>query len=404
VKACGLIVEYNPFHHGHIYHIQEAQKVSGADCMIAVMSGSFLQRGEPAIMDKFHRAKTALASGADIVLELPYPYAVQSSDLFAKGAVQTLHEVGVENICFGSESGDISHFITSYTNFKESESSYKHVLHEQMKSGNSFPEASRIAYQQIGLTNEQMDLSQPNNILGFSYIKTIFEHNLPIKPLTIKRTSSHYHDETITSTIASATSIRKQLFQQALISPETAATIPEETINQLAHYKDEATLWHSWEKYFHLIHYRVLTMSLSELAAIQGVDEGLEHRLKKTAHKATSFSNWMEAIKTKRYTWTRLQRMFVHLLTNTKKTDIAASLKNDSVPYVRLLGFTKKGQTYLHTIKKNMDVPVLTALHRHTNPMLAIEERASHAYYSVLPPENRDTLFKQELQAPIKAE
>src|SRR5690625_7285920 len=106
--------------------------------MIAVMSGSFLQRGEPAIMDKFHRAKTALASGADIVLELPYPYAVQSSDLFAKGAVQTLHEVGVENICFGSESGDISHFITSYTNFKESESSYKHVLHEQMKSGNSF--------------------------------------------------------------------------------------------------------------------------------------------------------------------------------------------------------------------------------------------------------------------------
>jgi len=402
VKACGLIVEYNPFHHGHVYHIHEAQKVSRADCMIAVMSGPFLQRGEPAIMDKFHRAKAALASGVDIVLELPYPYAVQSSDLFAKGAVQTLHEVGVENICFGSESGDISHFITGYTKFTENESAYKHVLHEQMKGGNSFPESSRIAYQQIGLTNKKMDLSQPNNILGFSYVKTILEHHLPIKPLTIKRTNSHYHDETITSTIASATSIRKQLFQQAVISPETAATMPEETINQLAHYQDEASLWHSWEKYFDLIHYRVLTMSLAELSAIQGVDEGLEYRLKKTARKATSFLNWMEEIKTKRYTWTRLQRMFVHLLTNTKKADIEASVKKDSVPYVRLLGLTKKGQAYLHTNKKNMNVPVLTALHRHTNPMLAIEERASHAYYSVLPPKNRNTLFKQELQAPIR--
>src|SRR5699024_12613097 len=113
-----------------------------------------------------------------------------------------------------------------------------------------------------------------------------------------------------------------------------------------AHYKDEATLWHSWEKYFHLIHYRVLTMSLSELADIQGEDEGLEHRLKKTAHKSTSFSNWMEAIKTKRYTLTRLQPMFIHLLTNTKKTDITASLNNNYVPYVQLLVFKKKVQAY----------------------------------------------------------
>lgn len=404
MKACGLIVEYNPFHHGHIYHIQEAQKVSDADCMIAVMSGSFLQRGEPAIMDKFHRAKSALASGVDVVLELPYTYAVQNSDLFAKGAVQTLQQIGVHNICFGSESGDISHFITSYTSFKENEPAYQHVLHEQLKKGHSFPEASRTAYHQIGLTNKQMDLSQPNNILGFSYVKTILEYHLPIKPLTIKRTNSHYHDETITSMIASATSIRKQLFRQGLISPETAVTIPEETKNQLVQYKAAATLWHSWEKYFQLIHYRVLTMSLSELRAIQGVDEGLEHRLKKTARKATSFLNWMEAIKTKRYTWTRLQRMFTHLLTNTKKSDMEASTKKDSVPYVRLLGFTKKGQTYLHHIKKNMNVPLLTSLHRHTDPMLAIEERASYAYYSILPPEKRDLLFKREFQAPIRME
>lgn len=402
MKACGLIVEYNPFHHGHVYHIQEAKKASQADCMIAVMSGSFLQRGEPAIIDKFHRTKAALVSGIDIVLELAYPYAVQSSDLFAKGAIQTLHEIGISNICFGSESGNVSHFITSYTIFKEKESIYKKILHEHLEQGSSFPEASKKAYQQIGLTNDQMDLSQPNNILGFSYVKTILEHNLPIKPLTIKRTNSHYHDQTITSTIASATSIRRQLFHDAHISPETAATIPDETRKQLEQYNDQATLWHTWEYYFPLVHYRVMTMTLEELSAIQGVDEGLEHRIKKTARKATSFLNWMEAIKTKRYTWTRLQRTFVHILTNTKKIEIEAFVNAGSVPYVRLLGLNKKGQSYLHTIKKEMNVPIITSLHRNMHPMLTMEERASRAYYSVVPPTKREQLFKRELQSPIR--
>lgn len=402
MKACGLIVEYNPFHYGHEYHIQEAKKASQADCIIAVMSGSFLQRGEPAIIDKFHRTKAALASGIDIVLELAYPYAVQSSDLFAKGAVQTLHEIGVSSLCFGSESGNVSHFITSHTIFKEKESIYKKILHEHLDQGKSFPEASKKAYQQIGLTGDQMDLSQPNNILGFSYVKTILEHQLPIKPLTIKRTNSHYHDQTITGSIASATSIRKQIFHDTCISPATAATVPGETRKQLEQYREQATHWHTWENYFPLVHYRVMTMTLAELAAIQGVDEGLEHRIKKTAGKATSFLNWLEAIKTKRYTWTRLQRIFVHILTNTKKTEIDAFVKSDSVPYVRLLGLTKKGQAYLHTQKKEMNVPIITSLRRNMHPMLAVEERATHAYYSVVPPMNRNLLFKQELQSPIR--
>src|SRR5690625_3404959 len=175
VKACGLIVEYNPLHNGHLYHIKEARNISQAECMIAVMSGSFLQRGEPAIIDKFHRTNAALASGVDIVLELPYPYAVQSSDLFAKGSVKTLYEVGVENICFGSEQGDISHFITSYNIYKDHQDTYRHELKNYLQQGMSFPQASKHAYKKIGLTHQDMDLSQPNNILGFSYIKTILD-------------------------------------------------------------------------------------------------------------------------------------------------------------------------------------------------------------------------------------
>lgn len=401
MHACGLIVEYNPFHNGHVYHIQEARKTADADCMIAVMSGDFLQRGEPAIIDKFHRARAALETGIDLVLELPYPYAVQSSDLFAKGSVQTLHQAGVDSICFGSESGDISHFITSYEIFKENEAIFKDILQIGLQKGLSFPEASRHAYEKIGLSAGDIDLTKPNNILGFSYVKEILEQLLPIKPLTITRTSSGYHQQTITDSIASATSIRKELLTHESLTPAANAAMPDATIKQLKDYITNASSWHSWENYFQIVHYRVMTMSERELANIHGVDEGLEYRIKKTAKQAESIHDWIEKIKTKRYTWTRLQRIFVHILTNTKKADIKEIESASTIPYIRLLGMTKTGQNYLNGIKQNKDVPIITGFSRKNHPVLQMEEKAVNAYYSILSPKNRQKLFKQELQAPL---
>lgn len=404
MKACGLIVEYNPFHNGHVYHIQKAKVASDADCMIAVMSGSFLQRGEPAIIDKFHRAKAALNCGIDIVIELPYAFAVQNSDLFAKGSVQSLHEIGASSICFGSESGDVSNFITNYEIFKEKETFYKKTLKYYLGVGLSFPEASKYAYQKIGLTDQDIDLSKPNNILGFSYVKTILDNSLPMKALTIKRTNNNYHDKHITSSIASATSIRNKLFKNDSITTEVKSTIPEATINQLQLYKNVAGTWHTWEKYFQLLHYRVMTMSMEELAAIHGVDEGLEYRIKKTGKEATSFGDWVRAIKTKRYTWTRLQRMFVHILTNTTKEDMKSIKEDTSVPYIRLLGLTETGKTYLNFQKKQMGVPSISKLSSNMHPMLSQEERATNAYYSILPPAKKNLLRHQELEPPIIVE
>ncbi|TMN23479.1 nucleotidyltransferase [Lentibacillus cibarius] len=401
MKACGLIVEYNPFHNGHVYHVRQSRDASNADCLIAVMSGSFLQRGEPAIIDKFHRTKAALLEGVDIVLELPYLYAVQSSDLFAEGAVRTLHESGVSSICFGSESGNTQHFMEGYDVFRQNEPFYRELLQDYLKQGIAFPEASRLAYQKIGLTTEEMDLSQPNNILGFSYVQTIMDAHLPITPLAIKRKKSNYHDEEITGPIASATSIRSKLLADHDISEDVAATMPNATIRQLHEYKWQAGCWHAWEGYFHLIHYRVMTMTTEELAAIHGVDEGLEYRIKKTARGVTSFYEWMQRIKTKRYTWTRLQRMFAHILTNTTKTDMYQLKNTTTVPYVRLLGMTRNGQTYLNAQKKEMNVPLVSKLSHHINPLLFIEEKASNAYYSMLPADKREKLRKQELQPPI---
>ncbi|WP_010096805.1 nucleotidyltransferase [Ornithinibacillus scapharcae] len=401
MDACGLIVEYNPFHNGHAYHINQAKQESGADCIIAVMSGSFLQRGEPAIMDKFHRAKAALSAGIDIVVELPYVYAVQSSDLFAKGSVMTLFELGVNSICFGSESGTITPFIHAYESYHSNSETYKARLKMALQEGKSFPDASKLAYDSIGLVQNDMDLSMPNNILGFSYVRTILENELPIQPITIKRKNSEYHDTEINGSIASATSIRKQLFEHHMNISELEFTMPPSTVQELVAYERKASTLHHWERYFPLLHYRVMTMTPEELSLIQGVDEGLEHRIKRTAKDATSFNNWVERIKTKRYTWTRIQRIFVHLLTNTKKDTIYTLTSSFSVPYIRLLGLTTTGKAYLNRRKKELNVPLYPKITRNPHPMLEVEERATNAYYSILPPANRYALIEQELKGPI---
>lgn len=401
MKACGLIVEYNPFHNGHAYHIEEARKATGADCIVAVMSGSFLQRGEPAIIDKFHRTKAALQSGIDLMLELPYVYAVQNSDLFAEGAVRTLHEAGVTSICFGSESGEIADFLESYDIHEQKKPIYEQTLKEFLAQGYSFPEASRHAYGSIGLTTDKMDLSRPNNILGYSYVKTILSGGLSIEPITIRRTNNDFHDESINGSIASATSIRKRLLDTGGISEDSGNALPAPSIEQLEHYSASATVWHHWESYFPLLRYRVLTMSLEQLRQIEGVDEGLEHRIKKTASEVHSFSSWVHAVKSKRYTWTRLQRIFVHLLTNTSRHQHPL-FPNGSVPYVRILGMNQKGQEYLNGQKKRMQVPLVSRLSRKPDhPFLETEERATRAYYSILPAELQNSHFKEEINLPI---
>ncbi|WP_345238773.1 nucleotidyltransferase [Pontibacillus salipaludis] len=401
MKSCGLIVEYNPFHFGHQYHLKQSKEASGADCMIAVMSGNFLQRGEPAIIDKWHRAQIALSQGVDIVLELPYAFAVQNSDLFAKGAVFTLHEIGIDTICFGSEQGDITPFTKAYDYLNSHQEHYKDSLHHFLDQGYSFPEASRHAYKAIGLSEESIDLTQPNNILGFSYTKTILDYKLPITPMTIKRTKSGYHDETISHKIASATSIRKSILKQQEMTAEAEGSLPPASVNLLKEYGDKANGWHYWERYFPLLHYKLTTLYPEEIRTFHGVEEGLEFRLKHTIQEATTFEEWMNLLKTKRYTWTRLQRTITHILTNTKKDELHSLHELEQVPYVRLLGMSKTGRTYIKEQKKKMNVPILTNLQSGDHEFVTIEERSVDAYLSCLPLEQKKSLRKREIGPPV---
>jgi len=397
VKACGLIVEYNPFHNGHLYHVNEAKETTQADCMIAVMSGSFLQRGEPAIIDKFHRTKAALKSGVDLLVELPYAYAVQSSRYFAKGALLTLDALQTKYVCFGSESGDINQFYKGVEQRQNKKELYDETIQTFLQSGLSYPLASQQAYEAIGIS--ELDLFQPNNILGFSYVNTIVEENLPIKARTIKRKSSHYHDNEIESSIASATSIRRELTDGQLSSKAMNA-LPEATVQQLENYRKKASIWHDWEQYFPLLYYRITTMTREELANIHGVDEGIEGRLINTIYDVHSFAELIKKMKTKRYTYVRLQRMFTHILTNTTKEQIAHFFSRATLPYVRLLGMTKRGQQYLNESKKSRTVPLVSNLNN-KQKALYLDERALHVYYSILPVDKSIALRKQEFQLPI---
>ena len=400
MKSCGLVVEYNPFHNGHLYHVKEARKITQADVIIAIMSGSFLQRGEPAIVDKYHRTKMALQSGVDLVIELPYAFAVQNSRLFAKGAVQLLHALNSTHICFGSESGKIDPFMTHYKHMKQNKSQYQHTLKSLLSQGLSFPAASKHALE-ITLPELSLDITKPNNILGFSYVKEILDANLPIQIHTIKRIHNDYHDVKITNSIASATSIRTELFKEKSSQQAIQSTIPQTTHKQLMSYKKKVGIWHHWEHYFPYLHYQVIKMSTNDLAQIEGVDEGIEHRLKRTATSANSFTDWMEQLKTKRYTWTRLQRMFVHILTHTTKQQLEPLKELNKMPYIRVLGMNTIGQKYLNEQRNRRIAPFISRYSSNMHPLLAIEEKVSRVYYCPLPHNKQKKMIRQEFRGPI---
>ncbi|PAD39961.1 nucleotidyltransferase [Terribacillus sp. 7520-G] len=393
MKSCGLIVEYNPLHNGHVYHIQQAQKLTGSDCMIAVMSGNFTQRGEPAILHKFSRTKTALSAGIDLVIELPFLFAVQHADLFAKGAVSILHALQADHLVFGSEDGSIAAFHRALSGQQANQAAFESVLKQKLGNGLSYPEANRAAYEAVGM-DSSLDLGSPNNILGFAYMKAAEELGTRLQVHTIRRIEAGYHDQSISGPIASATSIRTAWLDNDKEAVKQA--VPGSTYELLS-----GEYLHGWEEYFPLLRYLILTRPAEMLRQIQGMEEGLEYRFKKYINQSQDFKHFLTLIKTKRYTWTRLQRVCVHLLSNTQKQFADEHLEGPACPYIRVLGMTKKGQAFLASRKKQLDVPLYTQLKDGVHPISDLELQAADAYYSILPPEIAAASRRQEISPPI---
>ncbi len=399
MKAVGLIVEYNPFHNGHAYHLQSAKETAQADVVVAVMSGNFLQRGEPALVSKWVRTKMALLNGVDIVLELPYQFATQKAETFANGAVSILDAIGCHSLCFGSESGDITSFVQTVDYLDSHKEIFDENIKKNIKTGVSFPKALSLSFQSLSSTENLVSLEKPNNILGFHYIKALKHQKSPIIPLTVKRKNADYHDEHFaTETIASATSIRKALFASKENNSPIEQYVPDATSRLLKEYLNDYGNFHEWEHYWNYLRLRLLHCKPEDLREIYEVEEGIEHRLIAVALEATNFKEFMQKIKTKRYTWTRLQRICLHILTNTKKADMIRT--TDKATYLRLLGMTAIGKEYLNKFKSQFTLPLISKLSAYKENDIYLDIKASRVYSFGLGNQTQNKLLNQEFKQP----
>ncbi len=398
MKAVGLIVEYNPFHNGHLYHLTQSKLQTEADVTIAVMSGSFLQRGEPAIVNKWARTEMALRGGVDLVIELPYIYSTQHAQHFAEGAVTILEALQCDYFCFGSENGSISMFVDKWREMTENEALLNEQIRTYSKQGHSYPKAVSLALKALNLSKENdIDLTKPNNILGYQYVRAAMVNQFHIKPALITRMGANYHDTQLPAgQIASATSIRQALSQE---NKDIKPFMPVSTYNILQDYYRTYRTLHQWEQYYPLLQYQLLSSSPEELEQIYEVEEGIQHRLKEAALLSSSFEQFIMKVKTKRYTLTRLQRMCVHILTNSKKEKIKSLINYPS--YIRILGFNEKGRHYLNKNKKSFGLPLISKVSSAEHPALALDIQAATIHALAVPVPHQNELIQREYKQVI---
>ncbi|MCD8509668.1 MAG: nucleotidyltransferase [Bacillus sp. (in: Bacteria)] len=402
MNILGIVVEYNPFHYGHLHHLKASIKETEADITVAVMSGSFLQRGEPALTDKWTRTRMALQAGIDIIIELPYIYSTQKAEIFADGAVSLLNAIGCNQICFGSESGEVDLFEASVLKVKEHEKELDKEIQNHLKTGVSYPRAFSQAFQSVFRNIDVIDLSQPNNILGFHYVKAIHKLDAAIRPFTVKREKAQYHDKELTTgqIIASATAIRKKLIIEGEQLEGIYQYLPPFTLKELKRHLTNQESFVHWENHFPYLQYKLLTSSSSELKEIYECEEGLEYRVLKYIEHADSFLDLMEKMKTKRYTWTRLQRFFVHTLLNTSKAFMEEHCHPLTPAYIRILGMSEEGQQFLSTRKKELDIPLATRASELNHPVLHKDTLASQLHS--LPYRQQTSLQEEYKRVPIR--
>ncbi|MGN1390815.1 MAG: nucleotidyltransferase [Sharpea porci] len=355
MRILGIVAEYNPFHKGHLYHLKQAQEHIKPDVTIVVMSGSFVQRGEIAIIDKWTRSFVAVEYGVDLVVELPTVYALESADYFAKSSIELLHLLGVTDIVFGSETGEIAQFIDIAHTIKSNNDVYNTLVKESMQKGLRYPDACNQALS----TLMQREVRTPNDLLALAYTKEVIFNNYPIRLHAIKRTSD-YHSETI-ETFASATALRKALKENKDVSDQLPGYI---------YYKDKPLL--DTNAFFPYLKYNILIND--QLANIHLVDEGIENLLKETINQAENIDELIHLLSSKRYTRARITRMLAHILLNNTKEEVTKAMHFSQI---RPLAFSQNGANYLRQIKKSCPLPITTKILNKKDPMYHIEAKAT---------------------------
>ena len=361
-KVVGIIAEYNPFHNGHSYHIQNTKAQTGADFVVAVMTGNFTQRGNTSVINKWEKTKMALNGDADLVIELPTIYSVSSAENFANGAVKILNELGiVDTISFGMEADDIS-TLNNIANVLYTEPfEYKTILEQELSKGNSFPKARSNALMMYlnDIKRYANILKGSNNILAIEYLKALKKQKSNLVPFGLKREKVYYNSTKIIDEYASSTGIRDLLLHNQL--EEARKVIPAKSYSILLNNLRQGTYVLDIIAYNDEILYKLRNMTVNQIANLPDVNEGLEYLIKDISNKTNNLIELINGIKSKRYTQTRIQRILLYALLGITKEDMDMSKK--VIPYIRVLGCSEKGKLLLSQI--NSKAKVITSLKKY---------------------------------------
>lgn len=363
MKICGLITEYNPFHNGHVHHMEEARRVTGCDYLIVVMSGNYVQRGTPAVIDKYERTRMALNGGADLILELPVLFSTGSAEVFAAAAVSLLNQLGcVDTICFGSEIGEIEPLRQIARVLNEEPTAFREDLRLFLRSGMNYPAARATALMEL-LADEIDDLEEilqsPNNILGIEYLRALDRFQSSIVPYTIKRWKTE-HDSTETNdNVASATTLRNMLYEEDGVERITPYVTPF-TAREFALKFGFCTPVRA-NDFSQLLQYKLMTEK-DHLTDYLDFAPELKERVINILPEIYTFKEWAESLKTKSFTRTRINRALLHLLLNIRESDLKDYIDEDYCMYMRILGFRREAIPLLSEIKQNTNLPMISKM------------------------------------------
>ena len=374
----GIICEYNPFHNGHLYQIKKIKETYKDSLIIVCLSSCFMQRGEASILNKWDKTRLAIESGVDLVLELPFAFATQYQDIFAKGALTILNHLKIDTLVFGSECDDVE-LLKNLASIQLKDDGYNHLVKRYLDLGLNYPTSLSKALFDIS----GVKLDKPNDLLALAYIKEIIKNNYDIEPFSIRRTSD-YHNSNLDSDIVSASTIRKLLKDGVNVNNY----LPYNIYDYLSEIDED--------KYFALLKYQIIN-NIDCLDKFQTVDEGIENRIIKYINMVNSKEELILKVKSKRYTYNKINRMFTHILTNFTKEDA----KDLEIEYLRVLGFNTRGKNYLNKIKKDIGIPIINKYIPNMYKSLDIEFRVSLIYSLILKDKGDDFLKREYRNKPV---
>lgn len=359
----GIVAEYNPFHNGHLFQLENARKQTGADYTVIAMSGNFMQRGTPALLDKYKRTEMALRNGADLVLEIPVFYSVASAEYFADGAVALLDKLGLtDNLCFGAECGDRAILQRIADIFLEEPAEYTELLRQYIRQGNAYPVARSMALMQYApeLCAYRDVLNEANNILAIEYLKALKKRQSNMKPVITLRQGSDYRDRMLDTYQSSALAIRQAIYDHVDLSalsgqmPDSAFKILSDVLK-----KGEPIRLNDFSA---PLHYKLLAEADAGYTDYLDVSPELSDRIKKHLYKFKDFGSFCDLLKTKEMTYTRISRCLMHILLGIRADDMEIYTQTDYVKYARILGFRKESEPLLTALKETASIPLLTKL------------------------------------------